>query len=43
LVHIAIEVSKKLTFEQRAKLEAFALSLGSGEKSWFSKIKDSFQ
>ncbi|MDR2628735.1 MAG: molecular chaperone DnaJ [Puniceicoccales bacterium] len=43
LVHISIEVPKKLTSEQRAKLEAFALSLGSNEKSWFSKIKDSFQ
>ncbi|MDR2812950.1 MAG: molecular chaperone DnaJ [Puniceicoccales bacterium] len=43
LVHIRVEVPKKLTSEQRAKLEAFAMSLGSSEKSWFSKIKDSFQ
>jgi molecular chaperone DnaJ len=43
MVHIGIEVPKKLTSEQRSKLEAFALSLGSEEKSWFSKIKDSFQ
>ncbi|MDR0417906.1 MAG: molecular chaperone DnaJ [Puniceicoccales bacterium] len=43
LVHIGVEVPKKLTSEQRNKLEAFALSLSGGEKSWFSKIKDSFQ
>lgn len=43
MVHIAIEVPKKLTADQRAKLEAFALSLGEGEKSWFSKIRDSFK
>ncbi|MDR1590550.1 MAG: molecular chaperone DnaJ [Puniceicoccales bacterium] len=43
LVHIGIEVPKKLTSEQRAKLEAFALSLNGGEKNWFSKFKDSFQ
>jgi molecular chaperone DnaJ len=43
LVHIEIEVPKKLSAEQRAKLEAFALSLDANDKSWFSKIKDSFK
>ncbi|MDR1434983.1 MAG: molecular chaperone DnaJ [Puniceicoccales bacterium] len=43
LVHIEIEVPRKLTSDQRAKLEAFALSLNEGDKSWFSKIKDSFK
>jgi molecular chaperone DnaJ len=42
LVRISIEVPKKLTSDQRTKLEAFALSLDSTEKSWFSKLKDSF-
>jgi molecular chaperone DnaJ len=43
LVHIEVEVPKKLTSEQRAKLEAFAISLGESDKSWFSKLKDSFK
>ncbi|MDR2806574.1 MAG: molecular chaperone DnaJ [Puniceicoccales bacterium] len=43
LVHIEIEVPKKLTAEQRAKLEAFAISLDENDKSWFSKIRDNFK
>lgn len=42
-VHISIEVPKRLTKEQREKLEAFAVALGDGEKSWFSKIRSSFK
>ena len=43
LVHIDIEVPKKLTSAQREKLEAFAMSLDDGNKSWFSKLRDSFK
>ncbi|MDR2200801.1 MAG: molecular chaperone DnaJ, partial [Puniceicoccales bacterium] len=43
LVHIEIEVPKKLTADQRTKLEAFAMSFDGGDKSWFAKIKDSFK
>jgi molecular chaperone DnaJ len=48
-VHIGIIVPKKLTTEQREKLEAFAMTFsddyGKGGKtpSWFDKIKDSFK
>ncbi|MDR2735879.1 MAG: molecular chaperone DnaJ [Puniceicoccales bacterium] len=48
-VHIGIIVPKKLTQEQREKLEAFAMTFSDDahkaikSSSWFNKIKDSFK
>jgi DnaJ-class molecular chaperone len=43
LVHIAIEVPKRLTNEQREKLEAFAHACESRPKgSFFDRLRGSF-
>ena len=43
LVHVDIEIPKKLTAAQRSKLEEFAILLDEDNKSWFSKLRDSFK
>jgi len=42
LVHIAVEVPKKLSHEQREKLEAFAHACESTRGSFFDRLRGSF-